>query len=239
MSICIKLEQLTLDFPIYGLSSRSIKNSVIRSATGGRITHSEHEQIVVRALDQINLHFKEGDKVGITGHNGSGKSTLLKVIAGVYEPNIGSCKVTGRISSMLNLLLGMHPDSTGLENIKLRSKLMGVTTSEIDAIIDEVIEFSDLNEYIHMPMRTYSSGMAMRLGFAVSTAIQADILLMDEWMSVGDSEFKTRADIKLAQVLDNTKIFILASHNEETIRKNCNKLIRLHKGKIESIESIE
>lgn len=234
----IILKNLTVDFPIYGAGSRSLKKTFLRSATGGKVARDASDKIVVRALDNINLHLQEGDRVGIYGHNGSGKSTLLKVMAGVYEPVSGSCETQGRLSSMLNLLLGMHPDSTGYENIFLRGKILGLTPQEIDAITQDVVAFAGLGEYMDMPLRTYSSGMAMRLGFSVSTAIPADILLMDEWMSVGDAEFMEKANARLAALLDTAKILVLASHSEETIRKNCNKLIRLDHGQIVAVEDI-
>ena len=234
----IILKNLTVDFHIYGAGSRSLKKTFLRSATGGKVARDASDKIVVRALDNINLHLQEGDRVGIYGHNGSGKSTLLKVMAGVYEPVSGSCEVTGRLSSMLNLLLGMHPDSTGYENIFLRGKILGLSPQEIEVITQDVVEFAGLGEYMDMPLRTYSSGMAMRLGFSVSTAIPADILLMDEWMSVGDAEFMEKANARLAALLDTAKILVLASHSEETIRKNCNKLIRLDHGQIVAVEAI-
>lgn len=234
----IILKNLTVDFPIYGAGSRSLKKTFLRSATGGKVARDASDKIVVRALDNINLHLQEGDRVGIYGHNGSGKSTLLKVMAGVYEPVSGSCEVTGRISSMLNLLLGMHPDSTGYENIFLRGKILGLSPQEIEVITQDVVEFAGLGEYMDMPLRTYSSGMAMRLGFSVSTAIPTDILLMDEWMSVGDAEFMEKANARLAALLDTAKILVLASHSEETIRRNCNKLIRLDHGQIVAVEAI-
>ena len=234
----IVIENLTVDFPIYGAGSRSLKKTFLRSATGGKVARDSSDKIVVRALDNINLNLQEGDRVGIFGHNGSGKSTLLKVMAGVYEPVSGSCKVTGRLSSMLNLLLGMHPDSSGYENIFLRGKILGLTPEEIETITQDVVAFADLGEYMDMPLRTYSSGMAMRLGFSVSTAIPADILLMDEWMSVGDADFMAKANARLTALLDNAKILVLASHSEETIRKNCNKLIRLDHGQIVAVEDI-
>lgn len=234
----IILKNLTVDFPIYGAGSRSLKKTFLRSATGGKVARDASDKIVVRALDNINLSLQEGDRVGIYGHNGSGKSTLLKVMAGVYEPVSGSCEVKGRLSSMLNLLLGMHPDSTGYENIFLRGKILGLTPQEIEIITQDVVAFAGLGEYMDMPLRTYSSGMAMRLGFSVSTAIPADILLMDEWMSVGDAEFMDKANARLAALLDTAKILVLASHSEETIRKNCNKLIRLDHGQIVAVEAI-
>lgn len=234
----IVIQNLTVDFPIYGAGSRSLKKTFLRSATGGKVARDASDKIVVRALDNINLNLQEGDRVGIYGHNGSGKSTLLKVMAGVYEPVSGTCKVTGRLSSMLNLLLGMHPDSSGYENIFLRGKILGLSPEEIETITQDVVAFADLGEYMDMPLRTYSSGMAMRLGFSVSTAIPADILLMDEWMSVGDADFMAKANARLTALLDNAKILVLASHSEETIRKNCNKLIRLDHGQIVAVEDI-
>ena len=234
----IVIHNMTLDFPIYGIASRSFKNTFLRSATGGRVARDSSDKVVIRALDNISLNLQEGDRVGIYGHNGSGKSTLLKVMTGVYAPVHGTCELSGRLSSMLNLLLGMHPDSTGYENIYLRGKILGLSAAEIETITQDVVEFAGLGEYMEMPLRTYSSGMAMRLGFSVSTAIPSDILLMDEWMSVGDADFMEKANARLAALLDSAKILVLASHSEDTIRKNCNKLVRLDHGQIVSVESI-
>lgn len=231
-------KNLVVEFPIYGGKSRSLKNTFIRAATGGLLARDAADRVVIRALNDLSFEFHEGDRVGIIGHNGSGKSTLLRAIAGAYEPVSGSLDVTGKLATMLSITLGMDTESTGYENIFLRATIMGMRTREIEPLVDEICEFSELGDYIHMPMRTYSSGMAMRLAFAVSTSIPADIVLMDEWMSVGDAEFSNKAQIRLRAMLDKARMLFLASHDEQLIRRNCNKIIHLDHGGIVSLDVV-
>lgn len=229
---------IIVDYPIYGTTSRSFKNAFIRTATGGLLARDANERIVVRALNGVSFEFAEGDRVGIVGHNGSGKSTLLRVIVGAYEPVNGSIMVAGKVSSMLSISLGMDPEATGYENIFLRGAIMGLKPREIESLVDEVIGFSELGDYIDMPVRTYSSGMAMRLAFAISTSISADIILMDEWLSAGDASFAEKAQQRLRTLLSQAKILVLASHDENLIRSNCNKFMRLDHGSLTEFSSI-
>lgn len=231
MSTLIKATDLTVDFPIYEANARSFKSVVLRTATGG-VLSKESGRVTIRALDHLNFEMKEGDRIGLVGHNGSGKSTLLRVIAGVYEPTGGAIAVQGKIASMLNIWLGMNMDASGVENIYLRARVLGMMIPEIDRVVDEICEFAELGDFIHMPLRTYSSGMQMRLAFAVSTSVAADIVLMDEWLSVGDADFAVKAQERLKEMLGRTKIMIVASHNEDMVRKSCNKILRLEHGKI-------
>lgn len=229
---------LVVEFPIYGGKSRSLKNTFIRAATGGLLARDAADRVVIKALNNLNFEFHEGDRVGIVGHNGSGKSTLLRTIAGAYEPVSGTIDVVGRLATMLSITLGMDTEATGYENIFLRATIMGLRTREIEPLVDEICEFSELGDYIHMPMRTYSSGMSMRLAFAISTSIPADIVLMDEWMSVGDAEFAAKAQNRLRAMLDKARMLFLASHDEGLIRRNCNKIIHLNHGEIVSQERV-
>jgi lipopolysaccharide transport system ATP-binding protein len=226
-----------VDFPIYGAQSRSFKKALFRAATGGLIAR-DHDRIVVRALSGVSFELRDGDRIGLVGHNGSGKSTLLRVLAGAYEPVRGTVAVDGRVASMLNIQLGMDTEATGYENIYLRGVVMGFRPSEMKPLVDEIIAFSELGDYIHMPMRTYSSGMAMRLAFAVSTCVSAEILLMDEWLSVGDAEFSEKARKRLNDLVGQAKILVLASHDESLIEANCNKIMRLSHGELTSTEVI-
>ena len=231
-------KNMVVEFPIYGGKSRSLKNTFIRAATGGLLARDAADRVVIKALNNLSFEFGEGDRVGIIGHNGSGKSTLLRTIAGAYEPVGGSIDVTGRLATMLSITLGMDTESTGYENIFLRALIMGLTRKQIEPLVDEICEFSELGDYIDMPMRTYSSGMAMRLAFAISTSIPADIVLMDEWMSVGDAEFSGKAQARLRTMLDKARILFLASHDEQLIHRNCNKIMHLDHGEIVRLESI-
>ncbi|NDH67972.1 MAG: ABC transporter ATP-binding protein [Gammaproteobacteria bacterium] len=229
-------EHISVEFPIYGPQSRSLKNTVIRAASGGTLARDAGQRVVVRALNNVNFSFKEGDRVGIFGHNGSGKSTLLRVITGTYEPSSGAISVSGKIASMLSISVGMEAEATGLENIYLRGTLMGLKPKEISTLTDGIADFTDLGYYLEMPLRTYSSGMYMRLAFAISTSVPADILVMDEWLSVGDASFYEKAQLRLKKMLDQSKMMFLASHDEDLIRKNCNVLIRLNHGEITELD---
>lgn len=231
-------KNMVVEFPIYGGKSRSLKNTFIRAATGGMLARDAADRVVIKALNNVSFEFREGDRVGIIGHNGSGKSTLLRTIAGAYEPVSGSIDVTGRLATMLSITLGMDTESTGYENIFLRALIMGLTRKQIEPLVGEICEFSELGDYIDMPMRTYSSGMAMRLAFAISTSIPADIVLMDEWMSVGDAEFSGKAQARLRTMLDKARILFLASHDEQLIHRNCNKIIHLDHGEIVRLEAL-
>ncbi|MGH8185196.1 MAG: ABC transporter ATP-binding protein, partial [Steroidobacteraceae bacterium] len=206
----IRAEDIVVDFPIYGGKSRSLKSTFMRTATGGLLARDASDRVVVRALDHCSFDIRQGDRVGLLGHNGSGKTTLLRVMAGVYEPSSGRISIAGKVAPMLSITLGMDLEATGLENIYLRAVVMGMTPKEIEPLVDEICEFSELGDYIQMPVRTYSSGMAMRLAFAVSTSVPADIILMDEWLSVGDAEFSGKAKERLSRMLDQAKVLVLA-----------------------------
>ncbi len=210
----------------------------MRAATGGILHRGPADRVVVQALDGINLEIHNGDRVGLVGPNGSGKSTLLRVIAGSYEPISGSVEVQGRVASMLSIWLGMDVDATGYENIYMRGAILGARRREIDNLIDEIREFTELGDYLNMPLRTYSSGMAMRLAFAISTSVSADIILMDEWLSVGDASFAKKAKARLSKLLDEAKVLVLASHQLDLIREQCNRIVELDHGRVTLIENV-
>jgi lipopolysaccharide transport system ATP-binding protein len=228
----IVADNIVVEFPVYGATSRSLKRAFMRTATGGLLARDLGDRVIVRALDRCSFEIGLGDRVGLLGHNGSGKTTLLRVLAGVYEPSQGSISVSGKVTSMLSIMLGMDPEATGMENIYLRGAVMGMKPREIDGLVDEICEFSELGSYIYMPVRTYSSGMAMRLAFAVSTSVSADIILMDEWLSIGDASFTGKAQARLQKLIDQAKILIIASHDENLIQKNCNRVLQLDHGRL-------
>ncbi|WOC14596.1 ABC transporter ATP-binding protein [Pseudochrobactrum sp. MP213Fo] len=231
MSI-IHLQNVSVEFPIYNTSSRSLKNRVLSIATGGKIERRTDRLVIIRGLDALNLTFKEGDRVGLIGHNGSGKTTLLRVLGGIYTPTQGHCVIRGNCVSLININLGIDPDATGRENIKLRSAMMGMSPSEIIENLEEISEFSGLGEFLDMPFRTYSSGMQLRLAFATSTAVRPEILILDEWLSTGDEDFKERANARMQNLVDSTKILVLASHSKELLMQNCNRIIWLEHGRV-------
>ena len=224
-------DDVSVEYPIFGAQALSLKNTLTAAATGGRICR-EAGVTVVRALRDITLELREGDRLGIMGHNGAGKSTLLRVIAGVYPPTRGRIERTGTVSSLIDPMLGIEMDATGYENIRLRGLIAGMRLSAIKAITPQIAEFSGLGDYLSIPVRTYSTGMLMRLAFSIATAVHTDILIMDEWMSVGDADFKAQAEERLREVIDNTGILVLASHQADLIERECNRGIVLSHGAV-------
>jgi lipopolysaccharide transport system ATP-binding protein len=225
--------------PIFNASARSLTNKIVSAATGGALTAQKGGHLSVEALKNIDLRIEAGDRVGIIGHNGSGKSTLLRLLSGIYEPSSGTIERSGSIASLVDISLGINGENTGRENILLRAKLMGLTNREIDSKINEIIDFSELGSYIDLPVRVYSTGMLLRLAFSVSTSITADILIMDEWLSVGDDSFSERASARMTGLVDQAEILVIASHNRELIQGTCNKVIWLGRGRIKAIGSPE
>lgn len=231
----ITLEKASVVLPIFNSSARSITNTLVSAATGGVLTAQKGGHLSIEALKNIDLEIVAGDRVGIVGHNGSGKSTLLRLLSGVYEPSSGKIKRSGSVSSLVDISLGINGENTGRENIFLRGKLMGLTKKEIDQKIDEIIEFSELGDYINLPVRIYSSGMLLRLAFSVSTSITADILIMDEWLSVGDGAFAERSSQRLRNLVDESEILVIASHTRELLEETCNKIVWLEHGLIRKV----
>ncbi len=223
----VELKNVTIQFPIYSFHSRSLKNSILGKMTGGKIGRNVSNQVAVTALDNLSLKLDSGDRLGVMGPNGAGKSTLLRVIAGIYEPTQGSVEVQGRIASLINITLGMELEASGYENIRMRGVMMGLSLKQIKSLEEEIADFTELGPYLNMPIRSYSTGMHMRLGFAVSTAVHADILLMDEWLSVGDEAFNIKAEKRLEAYVKKSSILVIASHSESTINKLSNKVLKL------------
>ncbi|BAT57607.1 teichoic acids export ATP-binding protein TagH [Variibacter gotjawalensis] len=228
----VLLDNVSVDFPVYNAPSRSLKNRMLSVATGGAIDRRHDGHVVVRAINGLSLTLKEGERIGLIGHNGSGKTTLLRVLSGIYYPSRGSAKIDGNCVSLINISLGIDPEASGYENIRLRSVMMGMTADELAKCRDEIASFSGLGDFLEMPFRTYSSGMQLRLAFAVSTAIRPEILIMDEWLSTGDEAFKERAEKRMRDVVDATKILVLASHSRELLETNCNRVIWLEHGRV-------
>jgi len=230
----IVAENLCIDFPVYNSNSRSMKNAVLRATTGGAVAKDSANRTFVRSLDKVNFSIKPGERVGLMGHNGSGKTTLLRALSGVYAPTSGNLTVQGRVVSLLDISLGMDPDATGYENIMMRGIMMGLTPRQVQERMDAIAEFTDLGEYLGMPLRSYSSGMQLRLAFTVSTSVEADIVLMDEWLAVGDADFQLKAAERLNHLVGKAPILVLASHSIDLIRKVCTRVIELNHGHLVS-----
>jgi ABC-type polysaccharide/polyol phosphate transport system ATPase subunit len=229
---CLILENVTVDFPIYG-TQKSFRVA-LRSATGGLIRREglHHERVTVRALDSVSLMLKHGDRLGIIGHNGAGKSTLLRLCAGVYEPTQGRVFIEGKVSPLFNISPGLDPDDTGYENILTCGLYLGMTHEEIARKTPDIEQFSELGEYLSLPVRTYSTGMLMRLAFAIATAIDPEILVLDEGLGAGDARFAERAKRRVDDLVGRSSIMIFASHSEDLILSMCNRSILLQSGKI-------
>lgn len=232
MTASILLESAGLEYPVFSQSSRKLSRQLINVATGGQLDRSEQGRVTVRALSDLTLRLDVGDRVGLIGHNGSGKSTLLRLLGGIYQPTSGRVFREGKVGSLLDISLGMSPDATGRENIYLRGVLQGLRRAEISRLLPSIVEFSELGDYIELPMRTYSSGMLLRLAFSVSTVLSPDILLMDEWLAVGDESFQAKAEERLHEVVSRTSILVIASHSANLIMSQCNRVLYLDHGNL-------
>lgn len=191
------------------------------------------------ALSNVNFHLAKSDRLGLLGRNGAGKSTLLRVLAGIYPPDRGRVEVTGRPVSIFNASLGFVPEASGWENIFLRCAAMGIRLEQAKALAHSIVEFAGIGEWIHRPLTQYSSGMALRLAFAITTTVEADILLMDEWLGVGDAEFLARARNRMMELVEQAGILVLATHNLQLMRRICNKAIIIDGGNVVDFGDID
>jgi ABC-type polysaccharide/polyol phosphate transport system ATPase subunit len=227
----LSIRNLSVSFPIYQSGSRSLRSALISQAVGGTL-HGSDKLVEVKALCNINLEINGGDRLALIGHNGAGKSTFLRVLARVYPPSSGELIAHGKTAPLFDIHLGLDEEATGYENILLRGLLLGQTRAQMHARIDEIAEFSGLGSFLNLPVRTYSSGMTLRLLFSIATCIEADIILMDEWIATGDQAFLAKANARLRQLISQSKVFVLASHNAELLRNLCNRAIVLEKGHV-------
>ncbi|MBU3682901.1 MAG: ABC transporter ATP-binding protein [Phycisphaerales bacterium] len=227
--LCV--ERVSVHLPVLGSRGHSFKHRLLSSATGGRIGR-ESGVTVIEALNDVSFDLRDGDRLGVSGHNGAGKTTLLRVLAGAYPPTAGRRIASGRVTSLIDPTLGIEPEATGYENILLRGTIMGLGRTKVRSMREEIAEFSGLGEFMAMPVRTYSSGMLMRLAFAITTSVPADILLMDEWLSVGDAQFRTQAESRMRTLVSGSGILVLASHSPDLIRRECSRSIALERGSV-------
>ena len=234
----IKFEEVSIEIPIFNATGRSLTSKILEVATGGKLDADPNGRVMVRALSNISFELNDGDRVGLVGHNGAGKSTMLRALSGVYAPSKGKATTSGEIGSLIDISLGINPEATGRENVFVRGQLLGLSKKEIAERYDEIVEFAELGDFMEMPVRTYSSGMHLRLAFAVSTVVRPEILLMDEWLSVGDENFKHKAEARLTEMVDATKILAIASHSRELIEKVCNRVIWLEHGQVKMEGSV-
>ncbi len=235
----LALERVWLEFPIHNVDSQSLRSRLVNLGTGGRLKREASRLVVATALEEVSLHLEHGDRIGLIGRNGAGKTTLLKVLAGVYEPTRGRVRREGRISALFDVSLGMDEDSTGWENVRRAGLLLGLSPAQIRAICPEVEAFSELGDYLEMPLRTYSAGMRMRLAFAVATSVEPEILLIDEVIGAGDAHFVEKAKRRTAELVQKSSIIVLASHSDAFIREFCNKALLLERGRTRAFGPVD
>ncbi|MDB5314391.1 MAG: transporter ATP-binding protein [Rhodospirillales bacterium] len=223
----IEARGLCLDFPYYHIGARSLKKRLLGNA---RLHTDPSNRVVVTALRDLSFTIRDGERVALVGHNGAGKTTLLRMLAGVYEPVAGRLTVAGTIGAMIDVSAGLDPESTGRQNVRLRCLYRGMADADTAALTAEVEEFAGLGEFFDVPIRTYSAGMGVRLAFAMATAMQPEVLLMDEWFLAGDAGFLAKAEERLARLVTGADIMVVATHDYGVVRRWCTRAIRLEGG---------
>ncbi|QPF88546.1 ABC transporter ATP-binding protein [Bradyrhizobium commune] len=232
----IVLRNVSVTFPVLSFRDRSLRSRFVGAVALRRQAPRPH---IVAALNDVNLDIRAGDRVAIVGANGAGKTTLLRVLAGIYHPTAGSVDVLGRCLSLFDLQAGFDEEATGYENIMRRGLVIGARRTEIEARRAEIAEFTELGDRLDLPLRTYSSGMMLRLVFAVATAVEGEIVLLDEWIGVGDQQFRRKARQRLDEIVARAGILVLASHDIGLIQSTCNRAILLEQGRITAAGTTE
>jgi ABC-type polysaccharide/polyol phosphate transport system ATPase subunit len=236
----VVIDNVHVDFPIYG-SHRTLRRELFERTVGGLVQRDRrnHDWVTVKALIDVSLDLSEGDRLALIGQNGAGKSTLLKVIAGIYQPVSGQVVIGGSVTPLLEAVPGFDAEDTGYENIITAGLLRGMTRVEIESKIPEIEEFSELGDYLALPARTYSAGMRTRLGFAIATAGEPDILLLDEGIGTGDARFAERATRRMKEFMDKSRILVLASHSEHLVKSVCNKAALMQAGRLLEVGPVD
>src|SRR5690349_11226608 len=236
----IDVQNISVSLPIYNARGRALKTELFHRTVGGNIEHPKDRRItVIQALNDVTMRINDGDRVGLIGRNGAGKTTLLRVMSRVYPPTSGTVRILGSISSMTDLSVGMNPEATGYENIIMRGVMLGLTRKQAAALVPDVEEFTELGEYLELPIRTYSSGMMLRLAFAVSTAVKPDIIILDEMIGAGDAAFVEKARARIADLIKHASILVLATHDDATLKQFCTIAVWMNAGKVAAIGEID
>jgi ABC-type polysaccharide/polyol phosphate transport system ATPase subunit len=228
----IELSGVTVAFPIYHGGSRSLKKNLLFRSSAGRIGRDANQRVTIEALRDISFSLTSGDRVALIGSNGAGKTTLLRVMAGIYEPSAGQVAIRGRISPMFDIGLGIDSELSGHDNIHIRGRVLGMSNQEIRERLPDIAEFTELGDYLEMPVRIYSAGMLVRLTFAIATCFKPEILLMDEWIVAGDAQFIEKAQRRIDNFVNDASVLVLASHDLEICRRWCNKGLWLDRGQV-------
>jgi ABC-2 type transport system ATP-binding protein len=226
----IDLDAACVDFPIFDAKTRSLKKSVLGRA-GGRIG-TESKVPIIEALRDVTVSLRKGNRVALVGHNGAGKTTLLRLMSGIYEPTRGRAAVRGKVAPVFDLAVGMDPEISGLDNILIRGLFLGMTKKQMATRIDDIAAFTELGDYLEMPLRTYSTGMRVRLALGVVTSIDPEILLLDEGIGAVDSEFLAKARDRLNELVERSGILVFASHSDEFLADLCDTAIWMEHGTI-------
>ena len=233
--LAIRLSHLTLELPTYRRVPRRHPSNgfgSLQASVGGRLNFSRGSAMTVTALDDVSITIACGERVGLIGLNGAGKSTMLKVMAGILYPTRGTVESRGKISTLFAESLGLKPEATGVENILLSGVSLGLTHGRVRKMVPEIVEFTELGDYIYMPLRTYSTGMRARLAFAVATSIDPDILLIDEIIGAGDLRFQEKAKERLDPFMESANTLVVASQSEQIITEFCERAILLERGRV-------
>lgn len=234
----IIVNNLSVYIPVFNAGNVSLKKSLLRTGTGGRLFKSS-SHIINKALEDISFEAREGDRIGIIGCNGAGKTTLLRTLAGIYSPTTGSISIEGNIVPLLAIGLGMSEEASGYENIKTMGLYLGYTILQMEEKIDEIIKYADIGDHIYLPVYTYSAGMRVRLSFSVVMMLQPDILLMDEAIAAGDAQFMEKATHRFEEFAKSSSIMFLATHSENWLRRSCNKALLMHEGKLIKLGDVD
>lgn len=223
------LDDVSVDIPIYELGAASLRKAILGRAVGGRFAQTG-SHVIVNALKNVSFEAHDGERIALVGDNGSGKSTLLRVLSRVYPPTAGTVKIDGKVSPMFDATLGMNMDASGMDNIWMSGTLWGLSRAQIAGSIDDIIAFTELGDYLKVPVRTYSTGMMLRLAFAIATVRDPEILLIDEVIGVGDSNFFAKAFARLQNIIQRSRILFVATHADDLLRQLCEKAIWLQQG---------
>jgi ABC-2 type transport system ATP-binding protein len=237
----IEARNVGIEFPVAPPNAKSFRHLALRtvSRVGGKVLKNEGSFRFVQALDDVSFTLRRGDRLGLLGHNGAGKTTLIRVLAGIYEPTRGSLHMVGRNVPMFDIGLGMDEEATGYENIRIRGLILGLTPEEIEERVAEIAEFAELGDYLELPIRTYSSGMLLRLVFSIAASIHGDIILMDEWIAVGDAQFRKKTHDRLQSITEQSGIVVLASHDHGLLRDTCNLGLHLEGGRVRAFGPLD
>ncbi|WP_410653050.1 ABC transporter ATP-binding protein [Amycolatopsis sp. cmx-4-54] len=235
--VSIEVRGAYVDFPIFDAKTRSLKKQVL-GKVGGKIG-TDAKVPIIEALRDISLSLSEGDRVGLVGHNGAGKSTLLRLLSGIYEPTRGTTLVTGRIAPVFDLGVGLDPEVSGHENILIRGLFLGMSRKQMAKRVDDIAEFTELGDYLHLPLRTYSAGMRVRLALGVVTTIDPEILILDEGLGAIDAAFLAKARERLVDLARRSGVLVFASHSDELLRELCSTALWMDEGRIHARGSLD